>query len=249
MAEVGSLFASIDDEIIRIDTFDATTGAVTCGRGIFDTVAAEHLEGARLFFRDGFRAFDPVDKLDGETWNAKLTPRTGRGELDVTAAPADSIVFDRRAFRPYPPGKFRINTEAYPTEATAPLTISWAHRNRLLQNFESEEISSITTEAAVTYNVRVYEADTAALLDSTTGETGTSWVSACQRAVSVADRTRKRARDVRKPANAQLGSVAFDGFVPGDRMLTEDSDTTQTGIGRLARIWNSAMADVKISAI
>ena len=224
VAEVGVLFASLGNEIIRIDTFNPTSGAITCGRGILDTVAAAHLSGTRLYFRDGFRAFDAGERLDGETWNAKLTPRTGRGSLDIDDAPADSVVFDRRAFRPYPPGKFRINTEAYPVAATAPLTVSWAHRNRLIQNLESEEISSITTEAAVTYNVRVYDADSAALLDSTTGETGTSWVSAVSGPYPLRIELESVRATYLSRQKHNWGTVEFDGYVPGDRRVSEAGD-------------------------
>jgi hypothetical protein len=224
VAEVGSLFASIDDEIIRIDTFNPVSGAITCGRGILDTVAAAHLSGVRVFFRDGFRAFDPGVRLDGETWNAKLTPRTGRGELAEGSAPADSIVFDRRAFRPYPPGKFRINTAAYPSTATAPLVVDWAHRNRLLQNLESEEISSITTEPAVTYNVRVYDADSAVLLDSSTGLTGTSWTSSLSGPYPLRVELESSRATYLSRQKHNWGTITFDGYTPGDARLAENGD-------------------------
>lgn len=167
-------FAHIESETIRIDAFDVATGVATIGRGVLDTVAAPHPAGARVYFADGFTDTDNVERVDGETVNVKLLPSTGRGTLDATAAPQDAVVFDQRAYRPYPPGRLTIDGVAYPdTTATSTVAVAWAHRDRTLQNLQGDETGDIGPEPGTTYTVRVLN-ESGELADETTGIAGTA---------------------------------------------------------------------------
>lgn len=170
-------WARLGTEIVRIDAWNADTGAATIGRGVLDTVAAAHASGTRLYFLDGFTASDNVERVDAETFDVKLLPKTGTGELALADATADTVTFDQRMFRPYPPGQMEINGEAYPEELIEPgsVTVSWAHRDRLTQNLEGDESGNIGPEAGTTYTVTLKSADTDTTLITESGITATSW--------------------------------------------------------------------------
>jgi hypothetical protein len=171
----GKLYAYLDGEIIRIDAFSAVTGVATIGRGCFDTVAAAHASGARLYFGDGYEASDRVERVDGDSVLVKLLPATGRGVLLEALAPSDTVVMDQRHFRAYPPGRLRINSLAYPSSISdAPLLISWNHRSRLQQNLEGDEAGSIGPEPGTTYTVQIFNDATSALITQQSGLTGSS---------------------------------------------------------------------------
>lgn len=168
-------FATLGDEIVRIDALNTTTGAVTIGRGVMDTTAKTHAAGARLFFADEFAATDDVERVDGEGVQVRLLPSTGRGTLAESSAPIDTVVMDQRHFRPYPPGRLRIAGQAYPAQLIdVAITVTWSHRNRLQQNLEGDESGSIGPEAGTTYTARLINVATGATVQTITGITGTS---------------------------------------------------------------------------
>lgn len=145
------------DELVRVDALDPGTGAVEFGRGCGDTVPQQHEPGERVFFFDGWSASDRITYATSESVEAKLLTRTGSQELPESAADTLSVVLDKRAARPYPPGLFRINGQADPAAAFGPtLTLTWAHRDRLLQadQLVDQEQASIGPEPGTTYTVR-----------------------------------------------------------------------------------------------
>lgn len=160
LVEVGT-YAVIDDEYVLISDIDALAGTATISRGILDTVPAEHLAGARIWFSDGFSGFSTTEYADAESVDVKLLPISGAGELDISLAPVDILTMDQRQYRPYPPGKVLTNTQSYPEwiGGTDFLSLSWAHRDRLLQTAYIVEQSeaSIGPEAGTTYNLRIYD--------------------------------------------------------------------------------------------
>lgn len=170
-----STFAQVDNEIIRIDTINAMTGAITFGRGVLDTVAATHAAGARVYFLQDFAAVDETQRVGGDVVDVRLTPRTGRGELDVTTAPTNTVNVVGRLARPYPPGKVRLNGNAYPSEESGAFALTWAHRSRLQQNLEGDESGNIGPEAGTTYSVEIRNTITDAVIASATGITGTAY--------------------------------------------------------------------------
>jgi len=98
------------------------------------------------------------------------------GTLPIDDAPADELLMIQRWRRPYPPGKFRLNTEAYPAFITGPLAIAWAHRDRIAQQlvYYSQDADSMGPEAGTTYRVCIYD-ENGDLQKTASGETGTSY--------------------------------------------------------------------------
>lgn len=168
-------WAHIDGELVKV--VSVTSSALTCKRGVLDTVPAQHAAGVAIHFADDFKGVDQTEWSSGQTVNAKLLTRTGLGTLLEASAPVDSVVMAQRFIRPYAPGKVLVNTVSYPTSVTGDLTIDWAHRDRTLQTAYLVEQSeaSIGPEVGTTYTVRIYNAQTAGTLIRTYSElTGTS---------------------------------------------------------------------------
>jgi hypothetical protein len=167
----------VDNEYMALKTINTTTGAITVDRGVLDTVPVAHSNGARIWFGEGFQGKETVERANGETVSVKLLPRTGLGTLALASAPIDSIAMARRQNRPYPPGNFKLNGNAYPATITGTtLTVTWAHRDRLQQtaylNTQSE--GNIGPEAGTTYSITIYN-QSGTVLQTATGITGTSY--------------------------------------------------------------------------
>ncbi len=235
LVELGS-WAYIENEIVSVTALNTGAGTVTLGRGCLDTVAKAHGAGARIFFAGTFSAEDPTEYLVGQSGIVKMLTRTGQGRLDEDEAPVDSTTMARRQYRPYPPGLFRLTgsqgtipSTAYPTEVRGDLVVSWAHRNRLTQNLETESAGNIGPEAGVTYNLRIYDTGLNQLVESQTGITGTSFASALRgiRTLRVELESQRSGY-----ASVQMHSHTFLFYNPGrilteagDQLATEDSNT------------------------
>lgn len=163
--ELGS-YAMIGEEetaeFIRIDTIDTSTGEVVCGRGCLDTTPKRHFAGVNVFFLDVFSAADQTEYNSGETISVKLTSITGQGQFDVDSATPMEVVLSRRAFRPYPPGQFQINSIYYPSDdppLSGTLTMSWVGRDRVQQTsgeIYDHTFGNIGPEAGTTYRIQGY---------------------------------------------------------------------------------------------
>jgi len=145
-------------EIIRIVALDAETKQVTIARGCADTVPVLHLAGEIVYCFDGFAASDQQQYVDGETVSAKLLTLTASDILAPAAAPTLTVEMASRAARPYPPGALQINGAPYPTDAFGELSISAAHRDRVLQADQLVDTTAgdIGPEPGVTYTARFY---------------------------------------------------------------------------------------------
>lgn len=167
-------YAVIDNEYVLVSAIDSIAGTATISRGVLDTVPAEHSAGARIWFADGFQGFDATEYADGEVLDVKLLPITGQGELALADAPVDSLTFDQRQYRPYPPGNLKFDGVAYPeiVEGSTDIVLTWAHRDRLSQTAYIVEQSeaSIGPEASVTYSIEVAD-EALTVLHSATGIT------------------------------------------------------------------------------
>lgn len=150
--------ALIDDEIVRVDSINPSTGAITVARGCIDTVPAPHASGARVWFYDGFGGIDSTEYTSGLTVYAKLLTRTPSGALAESAASAMSVLFSGRAGKPYPPGAFKINGGWWPATVSGDITIAWAHRDRIIQADQliGFTAGSIGPEPGVLYRLRIY---------------------------------------------------------------------------------------------
>lgn len=174
LVEVGSA-ALIDDEILRIDTIDPATGAITFGRGCADTAPREHTAGTRVWFYEDAAGADPTEYTSGNTVYARLLTNTTEGQLAEGSAGTDNITMVQRQYRPYPPGNLTVNTEVYPASITGELALAWSHRDRLTQadQLVDTDEGSIGPEAGVTYTVRIYDGVT--LKRTASGISGTTY--------------------------------------------------------------------------
>lgn len=173
-------------EWVRIAEVDGLD--VTIDRGILDTPPVPAAVGSRLWFTD--LAFGVAESVrdSGDVVIYRLLTRTGLGLLPLEALDADedlgtdanedTLLFDARGIRPLPPGDFTIGGERYPTQLdlVAPLTVSWAHRDRLLQGTDLvlQDAADIGPEAGTTYHLRVTGLSGTVLFDQT-GITDTTW--------------------------------------------------------------------------
>lgn len=236
--EVGTIGMLGDDEtaeIVRVDGVDAGTGTLTLGRGCLDTVPKAWPAGTRFWAIDQYAAGAVTEYVSGETVDAKVLTRTGTGLLDETVAPGASLTLAQRQARPYPPGRLRITDDvtadaAYPAEAIGALTVSWAHRDRLLQDdqvIDAEE-ASIGPEAGTTYTVRFYL--DGVLEDTQTGISGTS---STPYTLSANGTARVEVEAVRDGLTSWQAAVAeFTYFaLPYDIRVTDSGDVRYTAAG------------------
>jgi len=154
--------AQIGAEVVRFDSFgsDVDGDFIAVGRGVLDTVPAEHIyDVAQLipivFFSP---ATDNAQYTASDSIDVKLL--TALGSQRLTIAPSDEVVFDSRAIRPYPPGNLTVDAESYPVAKVwdGTHTLAWAHRDRLQQTsgaiFDYSD-GNIGPEAGTTYTVTV----------------------------------------------------------------------------------------------
>lgn len=228
--EIGSHF-QIDDELMRIDSIDTVTGDVTVGRGVLDTVPAEHSAGAAVLFWDLFAGFDPTEYVDGETVDVKVTAVSGAGEQTLASVPTISVELDQRAARPYPPGDFQINGESY---AANPLylgtvSVSWVHRDRLQQTSGTlidHTSGSIGPEVGTVYRLRGYIDDVLDHEEDDISGTSASWSPSTQSENCRVEVHAKRDGIYSWQAPSHSFSNASSGPV-----LTEESDDRYTETG------------------
>lgn len=162
MIEVGTE-ALIDDELVRVVSIDPVAATLTVARGCVDTVPMPHAVGTRVWFTDEYVGFDGREYLANESPQAKLITRTSQGELNPDLATTIGLTLQRRQIRPYPPGRLRVQGEAYPPELWTfgtELTVQWAHRDRILQADQLVDTTqgNIGPEPGTTYTVRWYVA-------------------------------------------------------------------------------------------
>ena len=169
----------IDNELLELVSYTSTV--VTARRGVLDTVPAEHSAGARLYFWEDYNGSNDVEYASGETIQVKLQTVTGKGVLALGSTPSSALTFNRRAFRPYPPGNWTINSNHFPSLVQdVPLSTSWSHRSRTQQTGDALvdfTEGSVGPEAGTTYELRVYNDTTSALVHTASGLTGTSYSS------------------------------------------------------------------------
>lgn len=169
-------YGLIGSEIIRFDDIDISSNKITIGRGCLDTVCAEHSAGEVIYAVESFRAVAETTYLLNQAVVGEGRTRTNIGVLASADAPNDSMTIAARQDKPYPPGKFRINGEAYPAYITGELTVSWAHRDRTQQTVSviDESYGNIGPETGVTYTIAIYD-ESGTLVRTETGLTGTSY--------------------------------------------------------------------------
>jgi hypothetical protein len=163
------------DEIVRVDEIETMTLARACG----DTTPKEHAADERIWFIGDWYGTDNREYVDGETVQAKALTRTGQDQLALDSAPTVSVEMASRQVRPYPPGRLRFTDDlvtdvAYPPSLAGELEVTWAHRDRLLQEdlLVPEGDADIGPETGTTYTVKYYL--DGVIDDTETGITGTA---------------------------------------------------------------------------
>lgn len=155
-----------DDEICRVDSLDATTGAIQLGRGCADTVPAEHAAGSRIWFYGAGAAADLTEYTASETIGVKLLTNTGSQQLPIASASQMTVDFDQRIVRPYAPANVKIGGANWPATASGTFTVTWNHRNRVTQADQliDTAMASVSPAANTRYGLRFKRADTSAVL-------------------------------------------------------------------------------------
>lgn len=156
-------------------------------RGVADTVPAEHTNGSRVWIvsltpgktKAGLpvgvnlvqnpavyaisspMVEPPIGRLTTDmTFYTKFVPGSSSGFLEDSKGTKASITTKSRAWRPYPPGRIRVNNEAWPKQlhisASQALQITWAHREKLFQQTRTQDDVSDPLEANTEYVVNVY---------------------------------------------------------------------------------------------
>ena len=156
--------AMIGSEIVVVEGRSGNT--LTLGRGTCDTIPAPHAPNTPIFFFDDSVGTDDRQYVATESIGVKPLPRTNSGgPVAIESSPPVGLTFNWRFHRPYPPGNVRINGEPFTALAeigplTGNLTLTWAHRNRIVQmdQLVKHGEPSIAPEVGTTYRVRVIRA-------------------------------------------------------------------------------------------
>ncbi len=161
--------AIINSEIVRIDAIDFSANTLTLARGCIDTVPAVHPESSLIMVYSNVS--NVADRLfsANTTVNLKLLTRTSQGELSLASAPAANLTTNKRMQRPYPPAAVKLNGNFYPHQIEGDLTVSWSHRNRLLQTNRIPSFleSSVSAEENTTYNLSIFDASNIKIFEKT----------------------------------------------------------------------------------
>lgn len=229
---IGTHF-QVDDEIMRIDSINTGTGAVTVGRGVLDTVPAEHLAGAIAFFWDQYAGFDPTEYVDGESVDVKIAAVSGAGVQPLSEVAAMPVAIDQRAARPYAPGDLRLNGESYAVNPlyTGAVTVTWAHRDRTQQTSGTlidHTAGNIGPEAGTVYRLRGYIDDVLDYEEDDIAGTTASWSPSTQSENCRVEIHAKRDGLYSWQAPSHTFSNATSGAIfteEGDSRLTEEGDT------------------------
>lgn len=170
----------IEQEIMRLVSINFTTNMMVVARGCADTVPVTHSANKTIWFFESALGTDQREYMATETIGVKLLMRTGGAIMEAKNSPPNTLVFNQRFARPYPPGNFKINDSAFYLGPLifGPLSImnlSWAHRDRITQDDQliGHEVASIGPEAGVTYIIKLYRANDT--LVRSVAVDGTSW--------------------------------------------------------------------------
>lgn len=156
---VGDLVLLGGTEFVRVDSFTTgSTYSLTVGRGCIDTAPVAHADGVEVMSMA--RALGvPQDYTDGQALGVQLLTFLSGDILTLAEASAMAVTMDTRAFRPYPPGQFKVDGSYEDgLSLAADPVLTWVPRNRLVQtdetHAEDHDEAGIAAEAGTTYVVR-----------------------------------------------------------------------------------------------
>lgn len=155
---VGDVILVGETEFMRVDGIaPAATWTLTVGRGCIDTPPVAHEAGEAALSMTGAGG-NEREYTDNQAIDVKYLPYVSADTLAIGAATALPLTFDSRAFRPYPVGDLRVeNAYEPPGILSGEVSVSWAHRDRLLQidetYAEDHTDPDIGPEAGVAYSL------------------------------------------------------------------------------------------------
>ena len=221
----------VGNELMRIDTIDLVTGAMTVGRGVLDTVPEAHVAGDMLFFWDAYAGFDPTEYVAGEEVDVKITPVSGAGVLPIGDAIPMTVTLAQRPFRPYAPGDLQINGDSYEDNFYQDeLTITWTHRDRLQQTagvLIDHTAGDIGPEAGTVYRVQGYVDGVLVYTEDDIAGTTATWTPGEEGVVKVEVHAK------RDELYSWQGPSHEFYYTGGDALLTEEGDERRTEEGIL----------------
>lgn len=155
----------IDDEIVGIGEIDPYDRTVTISRGLFDTVPAEHDEGAVMYIvtANDVNICNADEFTGGEIYRIKNVPVVSGVQADLNSSDELEIGFNIRAYRPYPPANVKIDSEYFPIMQNVDWyyggECTWNNRNRLTQIADNyllwTDAENVTVETNTVYNVNI----------------------------------------------------------------------------------------------
>lgn len=126
-------------ELAAIETI-STDGTWTIRRGVLDTIPLDWPVNTPVWAFDPTTgtALDPTIRADGEEVTYRFTPITSAGQLDISAAPDETMTVSERPYQPYRPANLKIGGVAYFGGTYAPgldqdVVITWSRRNRVTE--------------------------------------------------------------------------------------------------------------------
>ena len=172
----------IDNEIVRLASWDDVAGTIGVERGCADTVPAPHDEDALVWFFDANVGTNGVKYGGDGVVAVKVRPATASSApIDPLKVLPVQVFLNMRFGCPYPPGQVLANGDPWwdgsklISDIETTLTITWAHRDRVLQADQliPHTEGSIGPEPGTTYQLDVVN-DGDIVAHSYTGITGTS---------------------------------------------------------------------------
>lgn len=167
-----------------VQVVSITDTLVTVKRGMLDTVPVPIASNTRLIFLgsgDNPSVVElPNEYALGESVSVRMLTTTGQGTLALGSGATDTLAVNAtagRQWRPYPPGRLRINAATYPATITGQLALTWAHRDRIQQTAQTlvdQNAASVGPEPGVTYTLRLYDQG-GTLRRTEAGLTGTAY--------------------------------------------------------------------------
>ncbi len=147
-------------ELMELISITQDQTSITVWRGVLDTTPTKVSVGTPIWFYEDYRAYPPLEWVDGTEVASKVLPMTTKGVLPIENATAIRGVVEPRWYKPYPPANLKVNGLSYPTVAvTGDLTVTWAHRDRISQDnvIIHQDEADVGPEPGTTYTVRVMD--------------------------------------------------------------------------------------------
>lgn len=172
-----------------VQVVSITDTLLTVKRGMLDTVPVPIASNTRVIFLGSgdtpWAVELPNEYALGESVSVRMLTTTGQGTLVLGSGATDTLAVNAtagRQWRPYPPGRVRVNAAAYPATIVGPLALTWAHRDRLQQTAQTlvdQDAANIGPEPGVAYTLRLYDQG-GTLRRTETGIAGTAYTWAAE---------------------------------------------------------------------